>query len=117
MTRVPKLVLAAALAATLPAVAAARDCDHPGEVAWAPAAARPLPPPQPAPHAWRERSWRDREAAQLRAEFRALEEERARFHAQYGRRPGKIRRYDRRYEARRAELERRWYALQAMAVR
>jgi hypothetical protein len=120
MIRVSKLVLAAVVAASLPAAAAARDCDR-GEdhvpAAWAPPAAYPPPPPQPAPRTWREARWRERQLAALRAEFRALEDERARFYALPGVRRGQARRFERSYAERRAELERRWNALQLVALR
>lgn len=115
MIRASKLAVAAALAASLPALAAARDCDHPpvpapAPAAWVMPAVRPVrPPPPPA--------WRERERAALRAEFRALDAERARFYAQPGVRRGQARRFERYYAARRAELERRWEALQYVAMR
>jgi hypothetical protein len=118
MIRVSKLVLAAVVAASLPAAAAA-DCDHVDghrPAAWAPPAAYPPSPPQPA-RAWREARWREQQLAALRAEFRVLEEERARFYAMPGVRRGQARRFERSYAERRAELERRWHALQLVAMR
>jgi hypothetical protein len=113
-SRVSKLVLAAVLAASIPAVAAARDCDHHG----APAAhGGPAHHPAPAPGArWREASWRDRELLHVRAELRALERERAEYHARHAGHPGKLRKYDRAHAARRAELERRWHELRPMVA-
>lgn len=104
---IPKLVLAAVLASTVPAAAAARDCDHDPR----PPHAHPAPPPRP--HA----AWRGRELRDARAELRALERERAAFHARHAGHPGKLRRYDRSYLERRAELERRARALSAVAFR
>ncbi len=81
-SRIPKLVLAAVLAAALPA-AAARACDHDaarrGEAAW-PVPWRPDPAP---PHRWREAAWRERELQRVRAEIQALDAERADFHARF----------------------------------
>lgn len=120
--RLSTLILAAAVAASLPAAASAGGgCDHGGAAPypWAPPAAYPTPPapPRPAPREWRERSWRERELAEVRAELRALDAERARFYAEYGRRPGKVRKFERWHQARRAELERRWHELQWVAWR
>jgi len=117
MIRASKLALAAALAASLPAAAAARDCDHgtPAPLAWAPPAAYPVRPPPPP--AWREARWREREVAALRAELRALDAERARFYAQPGLRRGQARRFERYYAERRAQLERRWGDLRRVALR
>jgi hypothetical protein len=122
MIRLSKLALAAVLAASLPAAAAARDCDHghgddypPAD--WAPPAAYPLPPPQPAARPWREVRWRERQLAALRAERRALEEERADFYARPGVRRGQARRFERYYAERLADLERRWHALRLVAMR
>ncbi len=113
--RISKLVLAAVLAATLPAAALA--CDHDGprrdEAAW-PAPWRPAPEPA---HRWREAGWREREAYRVRAEIQALESERAEFHARFGRNPGKLRRYDRSWFERRAALERRFAELRPIAWR
>lgn len=118
MIRASKLFLAAVALAALPAAALARDCDHDDHrpASWA------QPAPRPAPHAppratWHDARWRERELAALRAEFRALDDERARFLARYGHRPGKVRKFEREYAFRRAELEHRWDALQAVAYR
>ena len=118
MIHASKLLLAAALAASLPAAAAARDCDHgvPAPEAWAPPAAYPVRPPPPA-YRWREARWREREVLALRAELRALDAERARFYALPGVRRGQARRFERYYAERRAELERRWSDLQVVAMR
>lgn len=120
-SRLSKLVLAAVLASSVPAAASARDCDHDGDDRGSPPVyAPPYGPPAyapPAPRVWREARWRERELAQLRAEFRALEDERARFYARNGHRPGKIRKFERWYASRRAELESRWQAAQAYAWR
>ena len=134
--RIQKLVLAAVLASSVPAAALARDCDHDGDhdrddrppASYAPYEA-PFAPPAyyapvyapgyraPAPAQWREARWRERELAQLRLEFRALDDERARFYVENAYRPGKVRRFERYYAARRAELDRRWNALQVVAWR
>lgn len=124
---ISKLVLAAVVTASLPAAAAARDCDHPAPpqvVAWAPPATYPAPAPPPAwreGHShrarWQEARWRERELAELRFEFRALDDERADFYARPGVRRGQARRFERYYAERRAELERRWNALQLVAMR
>jgi len=166
-TRLSKLVLAAALASSLPAAASAEGCDHDRDgraSGWAtpdaypaaqqpylpdaypaaqqpylpdayPAAQQPYLPgaypaaqhpyaaypapyaPQPAPRVWRDHGWRARELRAVRAELRSLDAARARFYAEYGRRPGKVRKFERWYAARRAELVRRWSELQMVAWR
>jgi len=164
-TRLTKLVLAAALASSIPAAASAEDCDHDRDgraSGWAtpgaypaaqqpylpdaylaeqqpyaayPAAQQPYLPgaypapqqpyaaypapyaPQPAPRVWRDHGWRERELRAVRAELRSLDAARARFYAEYGRRPGKVRKFERWYAARRAELVRRWSELQMVAWR
>lgn len=118
MNRVSKLVLAAVLASTVPLAASADACDHGGvpPAAWPPAAYPAYPAP-PAPWQWRETRWRERELARVSAELAALDAERDRFHAQYGHRPGKARKFERWYASRRAELERRWWELQTVAWR
>jgi hypothetical protein len=134
--RVSKLILAAVLASSLPAAASAdgRDRDGVPPAAWPPAtaaypahAAPPQPPgaypaypacpDRPAPRPWREARWRERELAEVRAQLRALDAERDRFYAESGWRPGRVRKFERWYAARRAELERRWYELQPVAWR
>ncbi len=112
-SRISKLVLAAVLAAMVPV--AARPCDHDDrrEAAW-PAPWRPEPAPS---HRWREAAWRERELWRIRAELQALDAERADFHARFAWNPRKLRRYDRSYLERRAELERRWSELQPVAWR
>lgn len=115
--RVPKLVLAAVLASSIPLAASAAACDYPGAPPLArPPTAYPAYPAPPAPRQWREARWRERELAQVSAELAALDAERDRFYA-YGRRPGKARKFERWYAARRAELERRYWELQAVAWR
>ena len=129
-TRIQKLVLAAVLASSVPAAALARDCDrdHDRDRDDRPPAAY-LPPVAPpgyapgyapgyrAPAQWREARWRERELDRVRFELRQLDEERARFYAENAYRPGKLRRYDRWYAMRRAELERRFNELQVVAWR
>jgi hypothetical protein len=109
-SRVSKLVLTAVLAASLPAAAAASDCDHLDRRTHGSGPALHRPAPAPAPR------WRDAELQRVRAELRALERERAQFHAKHARHPGKLRKYDRAYAERRAELERRWQALRPMVA-
>jgi hypothetical protein len=138
-SRVSKLVLTAVLAGSIPALAAAsdRDCDHdrdgrpvvtapvytPPPPAWAPPPAQyPAPPAPPAWQDWRERraheaGWRHRELASVHAELRALDAERAEFHARNAWRPGQLRRFDRWYFERRAQLERREHELERVAWR
>jgi hypothetical protein len=123
-SRLSKLVLATVLAGSVPAAAAAFD-PYGRQVA----AARPAPwQPAPAPPrewrdggrhdgGWRAAAWRERELASVRADLRALEAQRAEFHARNAWRPGKLRRFDRWYAERRAELERRWHELQLVAWR
>ncbi|HEX9307045.1 MAG TPA: hypothetical protein VF894_06105 [Anaeromyxobacter sp.] len=129
-SRISKLVLAAVLASTLPAAAAARECDHvagdfrdPGDRyergdrrddRVAPIPLRPAPAPV---LRFREAAFRERELREIRAELQALDAERAELHARFGWNPGKLRRYDRWYIERRAELEWRWSALQRVAWR
>ena len=118
MIRASKLAVAALALAALPAAALAGDCDHDVRrpVSWAQPAPRHAPP-APVRAAVHDARWRERELAQLRAEFRALDDERARFLARHGRHPGKVRKFEREHAFRRAELERRWDALQAVAYR
>jgi hypothetical protein len=113
-----KLALAVALAAALPSAALAKPCDEDR-----------LPLPRPAPADWgrdvrhdqgrdsRYESPREREAREIRRELRELEDTRADFYARYAGRPGKVRRFERWYAARRAELEARRDALRAYAWR
>jgi aminoglycoside phosphotransferase (APT) family kinase protein len=139
-SRVSKLALVAVLAGSVPALAAANDrgCDgdHDGRPvpvvvtapvytppppAYAPPGRYPAPPP-----AWREGfrdrrghelGWRERELAAIRADLARLDAERADFRAHNAWRPGKLRRYDRWYFERRAELERREHELARFAWR
>ena len=53
----------------------------------------------------------------LREEFRTLDAERDRFYASGRHRPRDVRRFERWYTFRRAELDRRWDALQEVAWR
>jgi hypothetical protein len=125
-----KLFLAAALLSSIPLASFAdgRDCDHDRNppVAWPdpaayPGYAQPGAYPVPAPtyggREGREWRWRQHERAQLRAQLRALEDERNAFYAANAWRPGRIRRYERSYALRRADLERRLYELQPVAWR
>ncbi len=113
--RISKLVLAAVLASTLPAAAAASDCGHDVGVDRHERSSA-VPAPAPAPR-WREAAWRDRELREIRAELQSLDAQRTDYHARYHRNPGKLRRYDRWYADRRAELERRWHELERFAMR
>jgi hypothetical protein len=128
--RAQKLFLAAVLLSSVPLAASARDCDHeadrpaaatypayPATYPAPPAAYPAYPEPRPAPRQWREHRWRERELAEVNAQLRALDAERDRFYAENGWRPGRARRFERYYGARRAELERRWYDLQTVAWR
>ncbi|WP_242346121.1 hypothetical protein [Anaeromyxobacter terrae] len=116
-----KLALAVALAAALPSAALAKPCDDDR-----------FPPPRPAPadwgrdggpdwgrdgRDWRHESPREREAREIRRELRELEDTRADFYARFGGRPGKVRRFERWYAERRAELDARWDALRTYAWR
>jgi hypothetical protein len=118
MIRASKLFLAAVALAALPAAALAGDCDHDVRrpASWTQPPPRPAPP-APARAAWHDARWREHELTLLRAEFRALDDERARFLARHHRHPGKVRKFEREHAARRAELESRWYALQPVAYR
>ncbi len=133
-SRISKLVLAAAVASSLPAAAAARDCDHDG----APPSAYPAPqvyaPPTPAAYydptppapgyeregregGWRHGGWwRAREIAHVREEIRDLDQARAEFYARPHRR-WELWRFERWYGERRVRLERRLDELQAVAWR
>jgi hypothetical protein len=140
MTLVSKLSLAALLAAAgTPATSLAHDHDRGRTDA-------PVQLPSPVPYAsrdrdrdgrddrlerdrWRDPRWSDRdgpfrhdarrrvELRQLREELLALDAERDRFYASGWHRPREVRRFERWYTFRRAELERRWDALQAYAWR
>lgn len=117
-----KLAVAALVLAILPAAAAARDCDRDRDPIAYPAP-QPYPYPEPAPgwqgdrRPWGEGSWRWRELAEIRGEMRDLDARRAEFYARWGWRPGQVRRFERWYAWRRAELERRAWELQRVAWR
>lgn len=140
---VARLALIAALAVPFlaPTVARADDCDEhehrrPSAVTY-PAPAYPAPPvytapvhPAPAPaaydsgygygpgpgYAYRD-GWRHREAARLRFELSRLERTRDDFYASGEWRPGKVRKFERWYATRRADLERRLDELRGYAAR
>ncbi len=130
-SRISKLVLAAALASSLPAAAAARDCDgdrvpaiqvpawpvYPAQPAYAQPDYGPAYGTYPSNRHWRDHGWRERELEHLRAEFRELDETRAAFYARPRWNPWRARRFERWYAERRAELELRWNELQAVAWR
>lgn len=126
-SRISKLVAAAVLAGSLPAAALAHDGDHDRDRDARPVVVAPAPwYPAPAPREdWRahvrdgrrEAAWRERELASCRAELGTLDAARADFHARNAWRPGQLRRYDRGYWARRAELERRMSELERVAWR
>ncbi|HET8541984.1 MAG TPA: hypothetical protein VFL83_19060 [Anaeromyxobacter sp.] len=109
-SRLSKLVLAAALAAALPVAAAADGgCDHD----------RGAPPyyrAEAGPRRWREAEWRERRLERIRAELRALDADRAEFHARNAWNPRRLRRYDRWYAERRAELVHRYAELEQQHV-
>jgi hypothetical protein len=108
MTSLRKLALAVALAAAVPSAALAMPCE----------AERSYPvPPRPVPAGWQHESARERELREVRRELRALEDTRADFHARYAGRPGKVRKFERWYAERRAELEARRDALRYYAWR
>ncbi len=126
--RISKLVLAAVLLSSVPLAARAhdRDDDRDAPAGWPAPAASPGYPggpdayPAPAPREWREGRawrWREHERAEVRAQLRALDAERDAFYAANAWRPGRVRRYERWYAVRRAELERRLYELQPVAWR
>jgi hypothetical protein len=132
-SRASKLVLAVLLAGSVPGLAAASDhehdrrCDH-DQVVVTPVVTPPpvYAPAPPAPprlrEEWREPGWRDggwrhRALESVHAQLAQLEADRAEFHAQNAWRPGKLRRYDRWYFERRAELERRERELERVAWR
>ncbi|HEX9401110.1 MAG TPA: hypothetical protein VF912_13450 [Anaeromyxobacter sp.] len=116
-SRISKLVLAAVLTSTIPAVATAHDGDHDrcDQLERYDRGDRREDRVQPVP--WREAAWRERELREVRAELQALDTQRAEVHARFARKPGKVRHYDRWYAERRAELERRWSELQRVAWR
>jgi hypothetical protein len=124
-TALRKLVVTAAIAASIPAAAFARDCDHD---------ARPVPLPAPAGYyeggwqggdhdGWRRErherrdAWREQERARIRAEYAHLDERRAEFYARFGWNPRKVDRFERWYAWERAELDRRWNAVSWYAAR
>jgi hypothetical protein len=117
-SRVPKLFLAAVLAASVPAAALAGGCDHESargrhrDAGWS---APYRPGPAPAPRV-RDAAWRERELSRVRAELVALERERAAYHARHAHQPRKLHRYDLAYAERRADLERRWHALRPVVA-
>ena len=125
-SRITKLVAAAILAGSLPAAALAHDLDHDGDREHRPVVVSPAPfYPAPAPREeWRDRvrydrreAWREREVASCRAGLRALDAARADFYATHAGRPWELRRYERGYLARRADLERRMAELSRVAWR
>jgi hypothetical protein len=108
MTSLRKLALAVALAASLPSAALAKPCET----------ERSSPvPPRPAPADWHHESARERELREIHRELRALEDARADFYARYAGRPGKVRKFERWYGERRAQLEARRDALRYYASR
>jgi hypothetical protein len=103
---VSKLALAAVLASSVPAIAAAHDDGRPV------VAERRE---ELATRRWREER-RDRELAAARADLRRLEAERAEY-LRHPHRRGELRRYESRYSERRAALERRCHELDRVAWR
>jgi len=101
MTSLRKLALAVALAAAVPSAALAKPCE----------VERSYSVPRPAPAGWHHESARERELREIRRELRTLEDKRTDFYARYAGRPGKVRKFERWYAERRAELEARRDAL------
>ena len=121
-----RLAVSAVLLSSVPLAASAdgwHDGARPDGWSGPEAPAYPAPPPAAYPgrlrdaREWRERRSRERELAEVTAQLRELDAQRDRFHAENRYRPGKLRRYDRGYAARRAELERRYHELQIVAWR
>jgi hypothetical protein len=113
----PKLALAAALTAAIPG-ARAHACDDRSETA---SFAVPAYLP-PADAGWRgdrdgRGGWRARELHAVRAELRDLDAARARFYAEGPRSRREMARFERWFDERRAELERRRDRLQSYAWR
>jgi hypothetical protein len=112
-----KIALASVLAASIPAAALAHDddCDRgPGPGVYVPPVAPPPAyapvngyPAPAAPYTWREGAWRGRRIHELRAELRELDARRAEAYARFGGNPWRLRRFDRWYAFRRAQIERR----------
>lgn len=123
MTLASKLTLAALLALATPTLTAARPCDTDHDRARGPVA-RPVASPYDR-EGWRDRDghrhrdgWRERARAELRVEYARLDHDRAAFYAsRASHRPGKVRKFERWYAAERAELDRRWAALDVYAWR
>jgi hypothetical protein len=126
-----KLAVAAVLASSIPAAALAHDdCEHGGRdgdhrlAVFVPPVAPPpayapvneFPVSAAAPH-WREGARRERRIHELRAELRALDARRAEAYARFGGNPWRLRRFDRWYAFRRAEIERRLNELAYVAWR
>jgi hypothetical protein len=127
-SRFSKLFVAAVLASSVPAAALAHDddCDHGDRdrdhrpVVFVPPA--PVYAPvngYPAPYAvyGREGGWRERRVHELRAELRELDARRAEAYERFGGNPWRLRRFDRWYAFRRAEIERRLNELAYVAWR
>lgn len=127
-SRISKLLVAAVLASSVPAAALAHDgdCDH-GDRDRDHRPAVYVPPVEPAyayepvneyrAYYGREGAWRERRIHELRAELRELDARRADAYARYGGNPWRLRRFDRWYAVRRAEIERRLNELAYVAWR
>lgn len=119
MKTVSKLVAAALLATASAPALASDDCDHDHG---RPAAHHPASAGYVHGYGYdyddrgrgrdhRHDGWRAQERARLRVELARLDERRAEFHARWGWHPRKVARFERWYRSERAELLRRWDAL------
>jgi hypothetical protein len=120
-----KLVVTAAIAASIPAAAFARDCDHD---------VRAVPLPAPARYdegGWNGRdhdggrherserrdAWREQERARIRAGYARLDQRRSEFYARFRGSPRQADRFERWYAAEHAELDHQWNAVSWYAAR
>jgi hypothetical protein len=108
------LAAAAVLAVAAPAAARGCDDDHRAQVP------RPVParaiPYERWDVRWDHRAGaRAHELRELRQAYRALDAERAAYHARWAGRPGKLRKFDRYYASEKARLDQRWHDVTAFA--